>query len=135
MPPSATVHHVQRGSIGRFAGLGVANTALTSLLFTALQHVTRVTAAYTIAFAAGLLFSTAFSAQVVFRVSSGRRRRVAFAGCYALIYAVGLLVSHAVHGHVAPWQVCAATIAVTAPLGYLAGRVFLVPPPGTRRSP
>jgi putative flippase GtrA len=134
--PSPTARYDHRRSISRYIGLGAVNTALTFVIFTGLQHVTAVAVAYTTAFAIGLVFSTALSARVVFGAPTTGGRRAAFAACYVAIYGVGLAVSHALHGHAAPWMISAATIAVTAPLGYLAGRAVLVrQSPGTRRSP
>lgn len=125
-----------RRSIPRFVALGAANTIGTFLIFTGLQHVLSVGVAYTIAFATGLAFSTAVTARVVFGTRTTRARQTRYALCYLVIYGVGFLVSHALHGHASPWLVSAGTIVVTAPLGYLAGRTVLVPrAPETRRSP
>ncbi|PZS13533.1 MAG: hypothetical protein DLM57_16355 [Pseudonocardiales bacterium] len=116
--------------------LGAANTALTFLLFTALQHVSPVAIAYSIAFATGLAFSTALTARVVFGAQTTGIRRAAFAGGYLMIYGVGLTVSHLLAGHLPAWAVSGWTIAVTAPLGFLCARTVLVPRRrGTRRSP
>ncbi len=127
--------------------LGGANTLLTFALFTALQYVTEVAVAYTAAFAAGLVFSTALTGRVVFGVRTTPRRRVVFALCYLLIYGVGLLISHLLAGGLPAWAVSLGTLAVTAPLGFLAGQAVLIPPAaegrsqgaarprGTRRSP
>lgn len=112
---------------------------LTFAMFTALQHLTEVAVAYTMTFAAGLAFSTALTARVVFHVPTTLRRRLTFAGCYLVIYGVGLLVSHLLAGGQPAWAVSAGTIAATAPLSFLAGQaVFISPRPpqrGTRRSP
>jgi putative flippase GtrA len=114
--------------LGRFVLLGGANTLLTFALFTALQHITSVAAAYTIAFAVGLIFATALTARFVFGVSATRPRRLVFAAAYALIYLIGLGVSHLLAPEFTEWLVSAGTIAVTAPLGFLAGRTVLARP-------
>lgn len=132
----------------RFVLLGAANTLLTFALFTALQHVTAVAVAYTVAFAAGLALSTALTSRVVFGVRTTTRRRAVFALCYLVIYGVGLLVSHLLAGGLPAWVVSLGTLAVTAPLGFLVGQAVLIPPAdpgppqgaapprrGTRRSP
>ncbi|MGI8677505.1 MAG: GtrA family protein [Jatrophihabitans sp.] len=139
-------------AVRRFVLLGGTNTVLTFALFTALQHVTEVAVAYTVAFAAGLIFATALTALVVFGVRTTLRRRLTFAGCYLVIYGLGLLVSQLLAQGRPPWLVSAGTIAVTAPLGFLAGRTVFIapataptpptgpstkpqPPRGIRRSP
>ncbi len=125
-----------RSSVARFVMLGAANTAATFVLFTALQHVSSVAVAYSVAFAAGLCFSTALTARVVFGAKTTRSRRAVFASCYVVIYGVGLVVSHLLAKHVTAWTVSAGTIVVTAPLGYLCGRAVLVQQQrGIRRSP
>lgn len=125
-----------RGAVTRFVLLGAANTTITFALFTALQHVSSVTLAYSIAFAAGLVFSTALTARIVFGARTTRGRRAIFAFCYLAIYVVGLVISNLLDGHVTAWVVSGATIAVTAPLGFLCGRAVLVPPgQETPRSP
>lgn len=111
--------------IRRFVILGGANTLVTFALFTALQHATTVAAAYTAAFVAGLVFSTALTARFVFRVPTTARRRLGFAAAYAVIYLIGLGVSHLLAVELSAWAVSAGTIAVTAPLGFLAGRTVL----------
>lgn len=117
-------------SVGRFLLLGGLNTILTFALFTALQHVTTVAVAYTVAFAAGLGFTTALTGRVVFRVRATARRRAVFAFCYLVIYCLGLLVSHLLATAMPAWVVSLGTIAVTAPLGFLAGRAVLTPSAG-----
>jgi len=125
-----------RRSIPRFVALGAANTIGTFLMFVGLQHVLTVGLAYTSAFATGLAFSTAVTARVVFGTRTTRGRQARYACCYLVIYGVGFLVSHSLHGHASPWLVSGGTVAVTAPLGYLAGRTVLVPrAQETRRSP
>jgi putative flippase GtrA len=121
--------------IGRFILLGTANTLVTFALFAGLQHVTSVAAAYTLAFAAGLVFSTALTARFVFRVPTTRQRRLVFAAVYALIYLVGLGVSHLLAKELSEWLVSAGTIAVTAPLGFLAGRTVLAGRGAVRPAP
>lgn len=112
----------------RFVLLGAANTLLTFALFTVLQQVTDVTLAYTVAFVAGLIFATALTGRVVFRVRTTLLRRVLFAGGYLAVYGVGLLVSNVLAGDLPAWAVSLGTIAVTAPLGFLVGKAVLIPP-------
>lgn len=108
--------------------LGACNTLLTFAMFTALQHVTAVAVAYTAAFAAGLIFSTALTPRMVFGIPATPLRRVTFACYYLVIYGVGFLVSHLLADGLPPWAVSSGTIAVTAPLGFLAGRAVLLRP-------
>lgn len=115
-------------SLRRFVLLGGSNTLLTFALFTGLQYVTAVAVAYTLAFFTGLILATALTGRVVFGVRATPLRRGAFACCYLLIYGVGLLVSHLLAGDAPAWAVSLGTIAVTAPLGFLAGRAVLIPP-------
>lgn len=117
----------------RFVLLGATNTLLTFTLFTALQHVTAVAVAYTAAFAAGLAFSTALTGRVVFGVRTTTRRRAVFGLFYLVIYGVGLAVSHLLAGTLSAWAVSLGTIAVTAPLGFLAGQAVLIPPADASR--
>lgn len=125
-----------RGAIWRFVLFGGANTVVTFALFTALQHLTSVAVAYTVAFACGLILSTALTAGVVFGARTTWRRRAVFALCYLVIYGIGLVVSHLLHRQVPAWGVAAGTIMVTAPVGFLAGRLVLAPQRReTRHSP
>lgn len=141
MPSETEVPGTSRlALVRRFLVLGGANTLLTFAMFTAMQHLTEVAVAYTMTFAAGLVFTTALTPRVVFHVPTTLRRRLTFAGCYLVIYGVGLLVSHLLaFGGQPAWAVSAGTIAATAPLSFLAGQaVFTSPRPpqrGTRRSP
>ena len=115
-----------RAQLLRFLLVGGSNTLVTLALFVLLQRWLSPAVAYTVVFAAGLAYTTAMTATVVFGSRLTWRRGSAFVGWYLLVYAVGLLVVHAVEAFWEPSSLVTAvvTVAVTAPLNFVGGRVL-----------
>lgn len=109
-------------SSGRFVLLGGANTLATALLVVILSLAMPTTVAFTIAFACGLAFSTATTGRFVFGVTASPRQRALFAASYALIYLVGLGAAHLLDVSHVPAYARSATVLVTAPLSFVAGK-------------
>jgi putative flippase GtrA len=110
----------------RFVLLGGSNTVFTFVLFAVLAHFIDHSIAYTIVFAAGLAYTTALTGRFVFSAAGSRARTAAFIAWYLGVYPVGLLVVHLVDAngdHSGP-VVALAVVVVTAPLGFLGGRLI-----------
>jgi len=120
------------GQFFRFLLVGGSNTLVTLALFVVLQRWLSPGVAYTVVFLLGLAYTTALTATVVFGSRLTWRRAAAFVGWYLLVYAVGLGVVQLVAVVWAPSSLTTAvvTVAVTAPLNFLGGRLlFAVRPP------
>lgn len=111
-------------TVFRFLALGAVNTAITGLLVIGLSFVIEGWAAFTIAFALGIVISTVASGRWVFASKSSHRRSLMFGLSYVVIYLAGLCwiamldrlaVSPAFNG---------TSVFLTAPLSFLAGRVI-----------
>jgi len=123
--------------LARFLLVGGSNTAVTLVLFVVLQQWLPAALAYTVVFALGLAYATAMTARVVFGARPEWRTGVCYAAWYLLVYGVGLLVVQLLHSS---WQPSALvtsvlTVAVTAPLTFLGGRVLFRPPSTGRATP
>jgi putative flippase GtrA len=115
------------GQIGRFLVVGLANTAVTGAVFYGLSFVLPSSVAYTIAFGLGIGFVVGVTPRFVFSARPPVSRRAAYAGWYLIVYLIGLgvvqvLDSVLVADHLV---VVILTLATTATLGYLGGRVIL----------
>ena len=129
-----------RKSLGealRFLVVGGSNTLVTLALFVLLQRWLSPAVAYTVVFALGLAYTTALTATVVFGSRLTWRRAAAFVAWYLLVYGVGLLVVQGMH---ALWDPSAlatavATVAVTAPLNFLGGRLLFAVRPAAAQRP
>ena len=110
----------------RFLVLGGSNTLVTFVLLAVLAHFIDHAFAYTIAFAAGLAYTTALTGRFVFSAAGSRAKTAAFAAWYLGVYAVGLLVVWLVdrNGDHSGVAVALAVVVVTAPLGFLGGRLI-----------
>jgi putative flippase GtrA len=110
----------------RFLLVGGSNTLVTLALFVALQHWLPASVAYTVVFALGLVYTTAMTATVVFGSRLTWRTGGAFIGWYLLVYAVGLGAVHVLEALWDPSSLVTAvvTVAVTAPLNFLGGRLL-----------
>jgi len=124
MVTSAQQPRSTAGAGWRFLLVGGANTAVTGLVLVALSYLMPGWAAYTIAFALGIIFSTVFASRWVFTREGSFRASVAYAICYGVIYLVGLLCVQTIHSWGWPEFLNVLSIIVTAPLGFLAGRVI-----------
>lgn len=122
----------------RFLLVGGSNTAITFALLAVLAHFIDHRVAYTIVFAAGMAYTTAITGRFVFSAEGSRARTVAFVAWYAGVYLVGLLVVHLVDrdGDRSGVVLALITVAVTAPLGFLGGRlIYHRPPPVAGTTP
>jgi putative flippase GtrA len=115
----------------RFLLVGGSNTAITFVLLAVLAQFIDHRVAYTLVFAAGLAYTTALTGRFVFSAAGSRARTVAFVFWYLGAYLAGLLVVHLVDrdGERSGVVVALATVAVTAPLGFLGGRIIYNRPP------
>jgi putative flippase GtrA len=133
-PVGRTSAAVPRGRVGellRFLLVGGSNTAVTLVLFVVLQRWMGPAVAYTVVFALGLAYTTAMTATVVFGARLTWRTATAFVGWYLLVYGVGLAVVAVLHQLWQPSAVQTAviTVAVTAPLNFLGGRLLFARDP------
>jgi putative flippase GtrA len=110
----------------RYVLLGGSNTATTFGLMACLARVLDHRVAYTVAFAAGVIFTTLLTGRFVFSTSGSRAKTVVFALWYTGVYLVGLLVVHVIDGggDRSGLVVALAAVLVTAPLGFLGGRII-----------
>jgi putative flippase GtrA len=122
------------GELARFALVGGSNTVVTLALFVLLQRWLSAPVAYTVVFVLGLAYTTAMTATVVFGTRLTWRAGTAFVGWYLLVYGVGLLVVHGVQTfwQAGPLVTAVVTVAVTAPLNFIGGRLLFRSPPAAR---
>lgn len=115
-----------RGQAVRFGLLGGANTAVTTVAFYLLAFVLPARVAFTIVYAAGLLFVTLTTPRLVFGARSSWARRVLLAAWYVGVYFVGLAVVSLLTWVDAPQLVVVlGTVCVTAPLSFLGARLLI----------
>jgi len=111
------------GQAARFLAVGGSNTVGTFLLFVLLQQLLTARVAYTIAYVAGLSYTTVMTPRFVFRGQVRLNAVVIFVVWYLCMYCVGLIVVHytrdAWHSS---WITALCTFAVSAPLNFLVGR-------------
>jgi putative flippase GtrA len=124
------------GQAARFAVVGVVNTALTGALFYFLAYVMPVWLAYSISFAAGLVFAATVSPRLVFQARPSGSRRAAYAAWYLLVFLLGLACVRVLNDlvRVDHLQVVVLTLVVTASLGFVGGRVILTSHPHGERN-
>jgi putative flippase GtrA len=117
------------GQLVRFALVGGSNTVVTLLLFVLLQHWLPAAVAYTLVFALGLAYTTVLTARVVFGARLTRRTSALYVGWYLLVYGVGLATVSLLDSFVgrSPVLTAVVTVAVTAPLNFLGGRLLFAP--------
>jgi putative flippase GtrA len=110
----------------RYVLLGSANTAASFVLLASLARVLDHRAAYTVAFAAGVIFTTLLTGRFVFSAAGSRGKTVAFACWYVGVYLAGLLAVHVIDGggDRSGLAVALGAVLVTAPLGFLGGRII-----------
>lgn len=107
----------------RFLIVGGINTALTGALVVVLSYVMYGWLAFTIAFALGIAFSVVASGRWVFQSHLSARRVLTYVVAYLVIYGCGVLVVQLLHAWGAPPWANIASVIVTAPLSFLAGRL------------
>jgi putative flippase GtrA len=113
----------------RFLLVGGANTAVTVALLAVLARLVDPTLAYTVVYVLGLAFTTVMTSRYVFAAESSASRMAAFVAWYLAVYAVGLGVVELVDART-DWSsilLALTTVAVTAPLSFLGGRVIFAP--------
>jgi putative flippase GtrA len=115
-----------RGQLLRFGALGGVNTAVTAAAFYLLALVLPAWLAFTIVYAAGIVFVALTTPRYVFRSSASWPRRLALALWYVAVYVVGLGVVSFLSWLDAPeLVVVTGTVCVTAPLSFLGARLLV----------
>lgn len=106
----------------RFLIAGGANTAATGALVVLLSLFLPGWLAFTLAFASGIAFSVMTTGRWVFQSTLSFRRGIIFSAAYSAIYLAGLgaVQLFALWGF--PPAANGASVCITAPLGFLAGR-------------
>lgn len=112
-----------RQAAWRFLVVGATNTLVTTAILVALSYLMPGWLAYTISFALGLAYSTIFAARWVFTRHGSNRRAAVYALCYLAIFAIGLTVVAGIRALEWPAYANALSIFITAPLGFVAGRI------------
>lgn len=115
----------------RFLLVGGANTVVTAALMAALSLIIDPRLAYTVVYLAGLAFTTVMSSRYIFSASGSWPRMAAFVAWYLAVYAVGLAVVRLLDGGYdwSPIPIALATVAVTAPLSFIGGRLIFASAP------
>ncbi|WP_170285574.1 GtrA family protein [Microbacterium rhizomatis] len=117
-------HPRSLGSAGwRFLIIGGLNTAITAVILVGLSYILPGWLAYTITFAIGVAFNTAFASRWVFTRSGSARATAVYALSYVAIYLIGLACVAGIRALEWPEYLNALSILVTAPLGFIAGRL------------
>ena len=114
--------------------MGGSNTLVTAGIVAALSFVLPGIVAFTIAFTLGLAYSVLLTGRWVFNARLTRNRTLLYVGAYGAIYLCGLGIV-AVAGVIGlpPWT-SAASVLVTAPLSFFAGRVIFISLPKKQES-
>jgi putative flippase GtrA len=115
------------GQAGRYAIVGAVNTLLTGGLFYTLTFVWPAWFAYTVAFTLGIVFVATVSPRLVFQARPSASRRAAYTLWYFAVYLVGLASVRVLDDlmRLDHLFVVVLTVAVTATLGFVGGRVIL----------
>lgn len=106
----------------RFLVVGGVNTLVTGAIVALLSLLIPGWIAFTIAFVLGLAFSVLMTGRWVFEAETTRRRTWMFTIAYSLIYVCGLALVQLMGYLGAPPLLNGATVLVTAPLGFIAGK-------------
>ena len=112
-----------RAAAWRFLIIGGSNTLATTMLLLGLSYLMEGWLAYTIAFGAGLVYSTFFASRWVFTTSGSRWATVLFSLSYLGIYLIGLACVAVIRSLEWPEFLNALSVLVMAPLGFVAGRL------------
>lgn len=111
------------GAGWRFLLVGGLNTLATGILLVILSYLMPGWLAYTITFAIGLIFSTVFAARWIFTRNGTPRATVLYAVSYLVIFFIGLACVAGIRALEWPVYLNALSVVVTAPLGFIAGRL------------
>ena len=106
----------------RFLIAGGANTAATGALVILLSLFLPGWLAFTISFALGIAFSVVMTGRWVFQTTVSVRRGLMFTAAYVAIYLAGLAAVQLFEAWGLPPVANGASIFITAPLSFLAGR-------------
>jgi putative flippase GtrA len=114
----------------RFLLVGGVNTAVTTALLALLSFVLDPAVAYTVVYLIGLAFTTVMTNRYVFGAARSWPRMALFVVWYLGVYAVGLAVVRVLDGghQWGPLPLALVTVAVTAPLSFLGGRLIFASP-------
>lgn len=126
-----------RGQVLRFLIVGGSNTVLTYVIFIVLGLVMPPWAAYSIAFALGLAWTSIGSSRFVFGSTFSARRMLLFIGCYLVVYGIGQLVIQLIDPTGLPSLLLTSFIVLvcTTPLTFLIGRyIFGRTPPAADKT-
>lgn len=113
-----------RSPVVRFLIMGGTNTVATAALVILLSFFLPTWLAFTIAFALGIVFSVVITGRWVFQSHLSQRRAALFTCAYIAIYLCGLVLVYLLELWGAPPAASAATVILTAPLSFLAGRLI-----------
>lgn len=119
VPTRDSWHH---STVVRFLIVGGVNTATTAALVVVLSYLIPGWLAFTISFALGIAFSVVMTGRWVFQSHVSPRRAALFTAAYIAIYLCGLLVIQLLDAWRAPPVANGATVFLTAPLSFVAGR-------------
>lgn len=112
----------------RFLAVGGANTVATSAAFYGLAALLPARVAFTVVYVAGLAFVVAATPRYIFGSRSSWARRLLLALWYVATYGVGIAVISILSALSAPRLLLVlGTVAVTAPLSFLGGRLLVGP--------
>jgi putative flippase GtrA len=114
---------------GRFLLVGGLNTAVTVALLAVLARLIDPALAYSLVYAVGLVFTTVMTNRYVFSAERSWPRMAAFVAWYLAVYGIGLVVVQVLDSG-RQWSSVAlalGTVAVTAPLSFLGGRLIFAP--------
>ena len=127
------VRRVLAHRAARFVLIGGVNTLVTYGIFIGLGLVIPPGIAYTIAFAAGLIWVTLGSSKFVFGAGTSARPMLLFGAWYLALYAIGQVVVQLIapRDTVGLAITSLAILAVTTPLAFLGGRYLFTPSSAT----
>jgi putative flippase GtrA len=110
----------------RFLVVGGVNTAVTVALLAVLAQLIDPAIAYSVVYVLGLAFTSVMTNRYVFSAAHSWARMAAFVAWYLAVYGIGLTVVHALDADHSwgPLALALATVAVTAPLSFLGGRLI-----------
>ena len=112
----------------RFVGVGALNTLLTFLLYQALLFAVPYQVAYTLSFAAGIVFSAVVNARVTFGTTLTARTGLRFAAFYLFNYGLGLALLTVLveFGGISPVIAPVLAIVLLLPVSFFGSRIALL---------
>lgn len=119
------------GSAARFLVAGGLNTIATGLVLSGLSLLLPFQIAYPIVFVAGIVLSTFLAGHFVFKSSFTINRVIAYVSTYLAIFGVGWFVLAGLQRMGSPPWANGLVVLITAPLGYVAGRLVFRPAQAT----